>query len=140
MNPASSLATATAAIRPALGIACAYSSMARAAALGIKVVGAVAGFEHVGYGLDTLETQMNNRIGTVKDRLEKRISRLESKVDRVAKHFSSQLAGGNNEGSIGDARRQLLWIPCRSNHPTPPRCAEPRVRLAGPPSVWLVGL
>ena len=63
--------------------------MARAAALGIKVDGAVAGFKHVGYGLDTLQTQMDQRTGTLGDRLEKRISLLESKVDGIAKHFSS---------------------------------------------------
>ena len=35
------------------------------------------------------ETQMDNRIGTLEDRLETRISLLESKVDGVAKHSPS---------------------------------------------------
>ena len=61
----------------------------RGAELATRVEGTAAGFKHVDYALDSLATQIGNRIGVLEGRLEKRISLLESHVDRIAQHFSS---------------------------------------------------
>ena len=61
----------------------------RSAEIATRVEGTAAGFKHVDYVLDALATQIGNRIGVLEGRLEKRISLLESNVDRIAQHFTS---------------------------------------------------